>query len=56
MIYTFLIAPPGRKLADLYRIRTVSAYGSTEAEARTHLAGLPLVFAGRRPARQEVAA
>lgn len=56
MIYTFLIVAQGRKLAELSRIRTISAYGRTEAEARAHLAGLPLVFAGRRPAGLEVAA
>ncbi|WP_269801916.1 hypothetical protein [Zobellella maritima] len=39
-------------MAELSRIRTVSAYGRTEAEARSHLAGLPLVFLSRCPARE----
>lgn len=54
MIYTFLIAAQGRKLAELSRIRTISAFGRTEAEARASLSGLPLVFTGRRPAAREV--
>lgn len=54
MIFTFLICSKGRKVAELSRIRTVSAYGRTEAEARASLAGLPLVFTGRRPTAREV--
>jgi hypothetical protein len=56
MIYQFLIASPGRKLAELSRIRIVSAFGRTEAEARAHLAGLHLVFLSRTPARKGGAA
>jgi hypothetical protein len=56
MIYQFLIASPGRKLAELSRIRVVSAFGRTEAEARAHLAGLHLVFLSRTPARKGGAA
>lgn len=56
MIYQFLIASPGRKLAELSRIRIVSAFGRTEAEARAHLAGLNLVFMSRTPARKGGAA
>lgn len=47
--YTFLIAPRSRRLATLRRIRTVSTTARTEAEARAHLSGLPLVFISRRP-------
>ncbi len=56
MIYTFLI-PHSRtcRLADLRRIRTVTAVADTEAQARAALAGLPLVFVSRRPSG-EVAA
>lgn len=53
--YTFLIAPRSCRLAELRRCRTVSTVACTEAEARAHLAGLPLVFVARRPT-QEVAA
>lgn len=53
--YSFLIAPRPCRLADLRYSRTVSAVAHTEAEARAHLAGLPLVFIARRPAG-EVAA
>ena len=56
MIYTFLI-PHSRtcRLADLRRIRIVSAVADNEAQARAALAGLPLVFVSRRPSG-EVAA
>ncbi len=47
--YTFLIAPRSCRLAELRRYRTVSTVACTEAEARSHLAGLPLVFLSRRP-------
>ena len=43
MIYTFLITPSVCRLADLRRIRTISAFGQNEAQARAALAGLPLV-------------
>lgn len=56
MIYQFLIASPGRKLAELSRIRIVSAFGRTEAEARAHLAGPRLIFLSRTPARKGGAA
>lgn len=50
MIYTFLIQHPRAcRLAELRRIRTVSTVARSEAEARAHLAGLPLVFLSRRP-------
>ena len=57
MIYTFLI-PHSRacRLADLRRIRTVSAVADTEAQARAALAGLPLVFLSRTPSNKGVAA
>lgn len=55
MIFTFLIAAQGRKVAELSRIRTISTYGRNEAEARAHLAGLPLVFLSRRPAKEVTA-
>ncbi|WP_429128544.1 ash family protein [Aeromonas media] len=55
-VFTFLI-PHSRtcRLADLRRIRTVTAVADTEAQARAALAGLPLVFVSRRPSG-EVAA
>ena len=56
MIYQFFICSPGRKLAELSRIRIVSAFGRTEAEARAHLAGPNLVFMSRTPARKGGAA
>lgn len=49
MIFTFLIASSACRLADLRRIRTVSTTAHTEAEARAHLPGLPLVFLSRTP-------
>lgn len=53
--FTFLIAPRPCRLAELRRIRTVSTVAHTEAEARAHLAGLPLVFVARRPALEVTA-
>ena len=47
--YTFLIDPRSYRLAALRRICTISTVAHTEAEARTHLPGLPLVFLSRRP-------
>lgn len=55
MIFTFLIASSACRLADLRRIRTITAVADTEAQARAALAGLPLVFVSRRPSG-EVAA
>lgn len=49
MIFTFLIAPSACRLADLRRIRTITAVAATEAQARAALAGLPLVFLSRTP-------
>ncbi len=49
MIFTFLIAPSAGRLADLRRIRTITAVADTEAQARIALAGLPLVFMSRTP-------
>lgn len=48
--FTFIVAQRGQKLASLQRLKTVSACGRTEAEARTKLHGLPLVFIRRMPA------
>ncbi len=56
MIYTFIIARPGQKLSQLKRIRTVSAFGRTEAEARRAFKGLPLVLKSRTQDNQEDAA
>ena len=47
--FTFLIASSACRLADLRRIRTVTAVADTEAQARAALAGLPLVFLSRTP-------
>lgn len=56
MIYTFLIASSHScRLADLRRIRLISAVATNEQQARANLSGLPLVFVSRRPG-QEVAA
>ena len=51
MTFTFLIAPSACRLADLRRIRTISAFGQNEAQARSALAGLPLVFLSRTPSK-----
>jgi len=48
-VFTFLIASSACRLADLRRIRTVTAVADTEAQARAALAGLPLVFLSRTP-------
>lgn len=53
--FTFLIAPRPCTLAALRRVRTVSTVAYTEAEARSLLGGLPLVFVSRCPTA-EVAA
>lgn len=55
MIYTFCITRSRGPIAALSAIRTISVYATNETEARTRLAGLPLVFLSRSPAR-EVAA
>ena len=55
MIYTFCVTRSRGPIAALPAIRTVSVYATNEAQARTRLAGLPLVFLSRCPAR-EVAA
>ena len=55
MIYTFCVTRSRGPIAALPAIRTVSVYATSEAQARTQLAGLPLVFLSRSPAR-EVAA
>ncbi len=55
MIYTFLITSNRGRIADIQRIRTISAFAKSETEARQRLAGLPLIFVSRSPA-QEVAA
>lgn len=54
-IFTFLLAPRPCRVAELRQPQTVSTTARTEAEARAHLPGLPLVFLSRRPAG-EVAA
>ncbi len=54
--FTFLIASSACRLADLRRIRTVTAVADTEAQARAALAGLPLVFLSRTPSNKGVAA
>ena len=55
MIYTFCVTRSRGPIAALTAIRTVSVYATNEAQARARLAGLPLVFLSRSPAR-EVAA
>lgn len=50
MIYTFLIQHSRTcRLAELRRIRTISAIADTEQQARSTLAGLPLVCLSRTP-------
>ena len=44
MLFTFLIAYRDQKIAQLARIRTISAIANSEAAARAQLPGLPLVF------------
>lgn len=51
MIYTFLIAATRGRIADVQRIRTISAVANTETEARERLTGLPLIFMSRTPAQ-----
>ena len=51
MIYTFLIAATRGRIADVQRIRTISAVANTETEARARLTGLPLIFMSRTPAQ-----
>lgn len=55
MIYQFLIASPGRKVAELSRIRTVTVFGRTEADARKAFNGLNLIFMSRTPAHKGAA-
>lgn len=50
MIYTFLIAASRGRIADISRVRTISAFAKSEQEARARLSGLPLVFMSRTPA------
>lgn len=54
-IFTFLLVAHGCRVVELHCIRTISTTACTEAEARAHLPGLPLVFLSRRPSG-EVAA
>ncbi len=57
MIYTFLIQRSRAcRVVELSRIRTISAFGQNEAQARAALAGLPLVFMSRIPSNKGVAA
>lgn len=49
MIYTFLIAASRGRIADINRVRTISAFAKSEQEARARLSGLPLVFMSRTP-------
>lgn len=51
MLYTFIIALRGQKLAQLSRIRTISAIAPNETKARAQLQGLPLVFIRCTPAK-----
>jgi hypothetical protein len=57
MIYTFLIQRSRTcRVVELPRIRTISAFGHSEAQARAALAGMPLVFMSRIPSNKGVAA
>ena len=51
MIYTFFVTRSRGPIAALPAIRTVSVYATSEAQARTQLAGLSLVFLRRAPVR-----
>lgn len=55
MIYTFLIAASRGRIADISRVRTISAFAKSEQEARARLSGLPLVFMSRTPVKAEAA-
>lgn len=55
MIYTFLIAASRGRIADISRVRTISAFAKTEQEARTRLSGLPLIFMSRTPVQGSAA-
>lgn len=48
-VFTFMLAAHGCRVSELSRVRTVSITAYTEAEARAHLPGLPLVFLSRTP-------
>lgn len=49
-VFTFLITPSSCRLVELPSIRTITAVAENEAQARSLLAGLPLVFLSRTPA------
>ena len=52
MLFTFLIQRSRAcRVVELSRIRTISAFGQNEAQARSALAGLPLVFLSRTPSK-----
>jgi hypothetical protein len=51
MIFTFAITRCRGPIAALPAIRTISVYATNETEARSRLAGLPLVFLSRSPAK-----
>ena len=50
MLFTFLVQRSRVcRVADLPHIRTITAVADTDAQARTALAGLPLVSLSRTP-------
>ncbi|WP_394293908.1 ash family protein [Aeromonas rivipollensis] len=54
-IFTFLLATSNCRVAELIQPQTVVTVAHTEAEARAHLPGLPLVFLSRRPSEEVTA-
>jgi len=53
--FTFLVALHSARLADVQAARTVSTVAYSEAQARSLLGGLPLVFLSRCPAMEVLA-
>lgn len=54
-IFTFLLATSNCRVVELIQPQTVVTFAHTEAEARAHLPGLPLVFLSRRPLEEATA-
>lgn len=54
-IFTFLLATSNCRVVELIQPQTVVTVAHTEAEARAHLPGLPLVFLSRRPSEEATA-
>lgn len=55
MIYTFLVSRSKRPIHTIKKPRLISVFAISEEQARSRLAGMPLVFVSRTP-KQGVAA